>query len=225
MHDDLWAGVLLKLDHGSFHLDQMGRSIQPPERTHLNVALEASGAIIDTGWQRSFYAYFDAFLSATRSIPEILQCCFGYDRDNRMKMWFDALPPDEQQRRHDFTARFEPALQTFRALHLGKARHRSQHRRGFAQVDVEISDWFGVMHAGGSIERLPSARSRQIDDPNLAFLARPTPLRPTWTDFTINGLPLFEECTKYLEAAKSLVDDARKVVDSVHGNDNLTEPR
>jgi hypothetical protein len=73
LHEELWAGVLLKVEHANFHFSQMGRSIQPSERTHYNVAIEASGTIIDTGWQRSFYAYFDAFLSAVRSVPEILQ--------------------------------------------------------------------------------------------------------------------------------------------------------
>jgi hypothetical protein len=56
-----------------------GRSIQSPEQTAINVALQASGAIIDTGWRRSFYAYLDAFLSTARSVPEIIQCCFGVD--------------------------------------------------------------------------------------------------------------------------------------------------
>jgi hypothetical protein len=122
LHEELWAGVLLKVEHAGFHFDRMGQSIQPPERTHYNVALEASGTILDTGWQRSFYAYFDAFLSAARSVPEILQCCFGHDPNHRMKAWFDALPPDEQRRRKEFSARFAPALSTFRSLDLGAAR-------------------------------------------------------------------------------------------------------
>ncbi|MGH6636950.1 MAG: hypothetical protein ACRED0_12755, partial [Gammaproteobacteria bacterium] len=66
----------------------MDRSLQPPEQTTNNVVLEASGAIIDTGWQRSFYAHFDAFLSATRSVPWIIQCCFGADlANNVMRDW------------------------------------------------------------------------------------------------------------------------------------------
>jgi hypothetical protein len=154
-HDLLWAGVHLKLDHAAFHFDQMGRSIQPPEQTAVNVALEASGAILDTGWQRSLYAYFDAFLSAARAIPEILQCCFGHDRDGRMQAWFVALPLDEQDRRKQFRISFQPAYNTFRTLSLGNARHISEHRRGFAQVDVSISDYFGVIHIGDSITRVP----------------------------------------------------------------------
>jgi hypothetical protein len=224
LHEELWAGVLLKVEHANFHFSQMGRSIQPPERTHYNVAIEASGAIIDTGWQRSFYAYFDAFLSAARSVPEILQCCFGYDPSHHMKAWFDALPDDEQRRRKEFSTRFASALNTFRSLDLTTARHVSEHRRGFAQVDVAISDYFGVMHVGGTIRPLPSATSRQIDDPNVAFLATPLPLRPSWQDFKINERPLFAECDEYLRKAQALIDDARKIVDQVHGHDHLTHP-
>ena len=33
MHDELWAAVQLKLDNAEFHLAQMRRSIQGPERT------------------------------------------------------------------------------------------------------------------------------------------------------------------------------------------------
>ena len=69
MDKKLWAGVALKLQNAEFHFDMMGRSTQPPEQTAINVTLQASGALIDTGWQRSFYAYLDAFLSAARSAP------------------------------------------------------------------------------------------------------------------------------------------------------------
>ena len=75
MDEKLWAGVELKLLYAEFHFDMMGRSIQPPKQTSINVALQASG------WQRSFYAYLDAFLSTARSVPEIIQCCFGVRND------------------------------------------------------------------------------------------------------------------------------------------------
>ena len=78
---ELWAGVDLKLQNAEFHLSQMQRHwSRRPEP-----ALEASGAIIDTEWQRSFYAHFDAFLSAARSVAEVIRCCFGVDRV--MKAW------------------------------------------------------------------------------------------------------------------------------------------
>jgi hypothetical protein len=85
MDEKLWAGVGLKLQNAEFHLLQMERSLDLPEPT----ALEASGMIVDTGWHRAFYAHLDAFLSAARSVPEIIQCCFGVDLGHpEMKEWF-----------------------------------------------------------------------------------------------------------------------------------------
>ena len=111
MDEKLWAGVELKLQNAEFFFEMMGRSLQPPKQTSINVALQASGAIIDTDWQRSFYAYLDAFLSTARSVPEIIQCCFGVDLGHpEMKKWFNTLPADEQDRRHEFKKAFQPAL-------------------------------------------------------------------------------------------------------------------
>jgi hypothetical protein len=67
MHDELWTGVELKFQNAKFHLEQMTRSIQPPQRTGHSVALEASGAIIGgPDWQEAFYAHLDAFLHSQR---------------------------------------------------------------------------------------------------------------------------------------------------------------
>jgi hypothetical protein len=66
----------------------MAKALQPPERTAMNVALQASGTIIDTQWQRSIYARLDAFLSATRSVAEIIKCCFGADTHPKMTNMF-----------------------------------------------------------------------------------------------------------------------------------------
>ena len=116
MHDELWAGVELKLQNAEFHLQRMGQSLEPPERTATNVALQASGAILDTGWQRSFYAHLDAFLSATRSVPEIIQCCFGVDEGHpTMRSWFANLPQTERLRRRDFKKQFKTSYDSFRA--------------------------------------------------------------------------------------------------------------
>jgi hypothetical protein len=52
MHDELWAGVDLKLENAFFHLNEMDRALQLPERTHYSVALQASGAIVGKDWQR-----------------------------------------------------------------------------------------------------------------------------------------------------------------------------
>jgi hypothetical protein len=189
MDEKLWAGVELKLQYAEFHFDKLGRSLQPPKQTSTNVALQASGAIIDTGWQRSFYAYLDAFLSRARSVPEIIQCCFGVDDrgPREIKEWFKKLPADELDRRQEFKKHFKRHYDCFRALPLGRARHISEHRTGVAPVTVTISGRFGVTYIGNAVEHIPLSETRQIDDPELAFLAHPIPVQPTWNDFTIEG--------------------------------------
>ena len=226
MHENLWAGVELKLQNAEFHLQRMGRSLEPPERTHWNVALEASGAIIDTGWQRSFYAYLDAFLSAARSVPEIIQCCSGVDRANReMKDWFDGLSADERDRRNEFKKKFEPLYRGFRALRLSTVRHISEHRTGVAPARVTISGLFGMPYIGSATERVPISETRQIDDPALALLlAKPHPIQPRWDDFDIEGQPLFPACQDYLDGARTLMNDARRISGQVHGTKSLTPP-
>ena len=225
MDENLWAGTVLKLEYAEFHLQKMGDSIQPAERTHFNAAREAAGTIIDTRWQRSFYAYFDAFISAARSIPEIIQCCFGTDRANReMKTWFDQLPVDERDRRRQFSSQFMPAYDGFRALPLGAVRHVIEHRSGVAPATVSISGLFGVIYAGGPATPVPISETRQIDDPALSFLGRPRAMLPKWDDFKIEGRPLFPESRAYLDAAVALRDAARGIALQVHGGNSVTWP-
>jgi hypothetical protein len=224
MHEELWAGVELKLQNAEFHLQRMGRSLEPPERTHRNVALEASGAIIDTGWQRSFYAHLDAFLSATRSVAEIIKCCFGVDSHPAMTAGFDQLPAEEQDRRRKFRRQFQTYYDGFCRLPLGTARHISEHRTGYAPVTVTINGSFGVTYTGGPVSRVPISETRQIDDPNFAWLAKPHPVLPNWDNFDIEGQGLFPACQDYLDGARALMNDARRISGKVHGTNSLTPP-
>ncbi len=219
MHEELWVGVELKLQYAEFHLRQMERSLQPPERTATNVALEASGAILDTGWQRSFYACLDAFLVAARSVPEVIQCCFGADRGHPVvRDWFDSLPSAERNRRNAFRDQFKGTHDAFRVLPLSKARDISVHRTGYAPVKVAITGVFGVTYVGGPTEQVPMSETR------LAFLAKPMPLRALWDDFEIDGRPLFPTCHDYLKSARGLIDEARSISNRVHGTNRLTSP-
>src|SRR5579872_1751560 len=128
MHEELWQGVHLKVQHADFFLKQMGQALQPPERTHQNVMLQSTGVIIDTAWQRAFYAYFDAFLAMTRSVAEVINACFGHDRSPAMKAWFDALDAGERTRRDAFSAAFKAGHEAFQKLALSNARNVSMHR-------------------------------------------------------------------------------------------------
>jgi hypothetical protein len=81
-HRVLWTGIDLKQDHANFHLERMGAAPRAPERTGHEFFKTRRGE--EHEWQRPFYAHLDAFLSAARSIPELIQCCFGHDGDRRM---------------------------------------------------------------------------------------------------------------------------------------------
>ncbi len=224
MHEELWASVELKLQNAEFHLRQMARSLESPERTATNVALEASDAIIDTGWQLSFYAHLDAFLSAARSVAEIIKCCFGVDKHPKMKDWFDELSADERDRRREFRKLFQTHYKGFHQLPLDEARHISEHRAGYAPVTVKISGRFGVTYIGSPAKRVPISESPQIDDPNLAWMAKSQPVRPKWGDFVIDGKGLFPTCRDYLDRARDLIKKARRISGQVHGNNSLTRP-
>ena len=233
MHEELWAGVVLKATNADFFLEQMGRSLQPPERTAINVALESTGTIIGTQWQRALYAYLDAFLAMGRSVPEVIKCCFGEDTSNRlMRDWFNALDAAERIRRHIFSTQFEPDHEAFRNLPLSTARNITMHRTGFAPVEVTISGRFGVSYTGSPVQRVPDIETRPIapsDDPAdpavlWAATLPPVPVRPMWTDFTIAGRPLFPECQVYLGHAQTLVEHACSIAQQVHGGDSLTPP-
>src|SRR5262245_26254511 len=114
----------------------MQRAIEPPEQTAVNVALMSvalmsSGAIVSKMWQQPFYANFDAFLGATRSIAEIIQCCFGRDRALQMKSWFASLDQAEQDRRKKFSDEFNPDYSKFVEHPLTNARNITFHRTGY----------------------------------------------------------------------------------------------
>ena len=226
MHEDLRAGVDVKQGYAEFFLEEMTRSLQPPKGAAV---LEAAGAIVDTQWQRSFYPNLDAFLAMARSIPEIIQACFGADLGSRpMKLWFGALPPDARTRRKKFSAGFKPCYDKFRQHPLSNARNISFHRTGYPDVQVSITGRFGVNHIGSPVKPVPTAESRPVSDIGdrpvgvWAATQAPLPIRPSWTDFTLDGKPLFEECRAYLELAKQLIDQARDICTRVHGTDSLT---
>jgi len=235
MHEELWAGVVLKVTNAGFFLEQMGRSLQPPERTAINVALQSAGTIIGTQWQRALYAHLDAFLAMGRSVPEVIKCCFGKDTSNRlMRDWFKALDAAERNRRHMFSTQFQAEYETFGRLLLSTARNITLHRSGFPPVEVTISGRFGVSYTGSPIQRVSDIETSPIvpsDDPAdpailLAFAAArsPVPVQPMWTDFAIAGRPLFPECQAYLGHAQNLVEHARSIAQQVHGGDSLTAP-
>ena len=92
MHEQLWAGVGLKLQYAAFHLEKMSGSLQPPERTGHNVAQQAAGAVIDELLIRNINAKVRASpiggkLSEVEVvIPEIRMTNIGKDSENGAEM-------------------------------------------------------------------------------------------------------------------------------------------
>jgi hypothetical protein len=160
--EGLWAGIDLKHDHAQFHFERMSAALHPPEATAFTAIMASRGAIIGHEWHRPFYAHLDAFLSAARSIPELIRCCFGYDTDNRMRRWFSALNASERARRRLFSESFEASYVAFRQLPLGTARHESEHRKGYPPATVTTTGLLGVTYAGDPITRLPSSETRSL---------------------------------------------------------------
>jgi hypothetical protein len=218
MHDELWAGPELKLDYAWFHFQKMETSLAPRERTRLSTEY---GVTMHAGPQHSMFAHFDAFLSAARSIPEIIQCCFGDDR--YMRKWLETLPLDERSRRSAFRDEFT-GYGKFRAIPLSQTRHTSEHRRGYASVEVKITARFGVVHIGGPAKPILAAKMPPIDNPPLPLKVQATPVEPRHGDFTIEGQPLFDVCRHYLEQAQQLINGGRVIADRIHGGKPLTLP-
>jgi hypothetical protein len=224
MHDELWAGVHSKLEAAQSHFEGMGRSLEPPPRTQTNVALEASGAILDTRWQETFYAELDAFLSATRSVAQVIKCCFGVDQGHpEMRAWFNTLRAEEQDRRRDFWRQFQATYNAFSDLPLSRARNTSEHRAGYPPVEVTISGMFGTRYVGSPTQRVPISETQPLE-PEHAWMATHIPIRPRWSEFRIGEEELFTACQRYIEDAQRLVAKARCISDQVHGTHDLTQP-
>lgn len=224
MNESLWAGTDLKLEHGLFHLTKMKQCFQPPTDWYATVH-ENCGAIVDTGWQRSLYAYFDAFLMALRSTPEVIRCCFGIDNSKFMAPWLDSLPASERHARKAFQIEYERHYKLFRDLPLSMERHVIEHRSGVANIKVAVIGSFGVVYIGGPTTRVPLSETPSMPNPNhQLLLAKARALRPRWEDFTIEGRQLFPECDDYLNQAQALVATARGISQRTQGNIQLTTP-
>jgi hypothetical protein len=211
----------------------MSRCLQGPERTHMAVVLEASGAIVGHDWQSSFYSLVDSFLTKARSVAWIIEACFGDDHRGsaEMRVWWQGLSPDEQRRRTDFSDQFRADKKAFSDHPLTTERNVSEHRLGSPNIEGKVHGPFGQIHAANPTSRIPDAESRPLepslsDDTALQWAATlpAQPVRPRPEQFTIGGKPLFPECQNYLALARELVSKAHAIARSVHGNNYLTIP-
>jgi hypothetical protein len=219
----LWSGADLKIASANFFLGELSRSLQPPEQTAINVVLESSGAIVGNLWQQSFYPRLDAFLAMARSVPDVIESCFGGDRVLIKTPWWKTLTSGEKTRRLRFSRQFRRKCKAFSGHALSKARNVSFHRDGYASVEVKVTGRFGVAYIGSPVRSVPIAE-RHPNNPGPPFQQTALPIRPMWSDFTIDGKPLFPECQAYLQLAADLRAKGHAIYQQVHGSNSLTPP-
>jgi hypothetical protein len=235
MHEDLRANVDRKVQEAHRAYEQMEKALRSSERTQMSAALEAAGAIVDSRWQESFWPAVGDFLAKVRSVPWIIEACFGYDYHSpQMKAWLDSLPADERQRRKGFSSQFADDQKAFRQHHLTNERDVTVHRLGFPDVKVGVVGPFGQVHTATPTTHIPTVESRPLEanmgeDPALQWAATqpPRPVRtPRPDQFTVGagGKPLFAECRAYLELAQQLAEKARGISTNVHGTGHLSTP-
>src|SRR5579871_5644782 len=105
---DHFAGIARKVEQARTHLANMGRVIlrpchRPAGQTSMPVA-----RLVDVYHVRhdQFDAEVNAFLSATRSVPDLITYRFGLDRPEK-NVWLNGPDPGERQRRRRFARKFE----------------------------------------------------------------------------------------------------------------------
>jgi hypothetical protein len=231
--------VEFKFEKAKRRLDEMGKALVPPMLDRRHVAVMSSGAVLHHEWREPFDAELNGFLSTTRSVPELIQYRFGYDRPNKKRnAWLLPLDQKEQARRIQFHQQFEAKFEQFRQLPLTEERHITEHRNGIAHWEVRVRDLWGREYVGGPKQRIPdivSAPTYPGDDPALACVAANSilPLIPKHTDFWwaipqpgggLLRVPLFPECRKFLAEAEALVTHARALFQQIHGGYQLTLP-
>ena len=162
-------------------------------------------------------------LGATRSVPDVIQKCFGDDNLSKEE-WPQPLDAEETARRKSFQDEFASLRRDFNKLLLSRVRVGTFHWLGVPPVQAKARVWLGQEYTGGPLEFIPSAASRQLPpetDPAVVVIAgKPLPVEPSWQDFTLEipqgdgttqSSPLFEECRTYLRAAKELVKESKKI--------------
>jgi hypothetical protein len=229
MYDELWIGVEFKLKEARFFLDRMGEVLVP----HYQHPAYGPSVV---KWQPDFYFYLDAFLGATRSVPDVIQKCFGLD-PHSPKDWPQPLNAEESGRRKMFQDEFTGRYQAFSHQPLSRVRVGTFHWLGFPSVQTKAKGFFGQEYTGKPGNPIPSTAARPWPDgtdPTLVVLfSKPFPVDPSWKDFTLElprddgtteSKPLFSECEAYLDSARQLVQESRELCERIHGKAKLTSP-
>jgi hypothetical protein len=233
VYEHLWLGVDARIAEAHHACGEMYRSLQqPPEHRHWNVALMA-GAVFHSPWQDHFYGHVSTFLAKVRSVPSIIEACFGADRGSpEMRDWLKGVPPDELCRREAFSDKFRADRQTFRDHHLTNERDVSEHRRGFPNIEATVVGPFGTEYVARPDRRIPTSECRPLE-PDIdgdsgkmwAATLPPRPIDPPRPDqWTVKGRPLFDECRAYLQLAQDIRVRAQVICDAEHAGRHLSAP-
>jgi len=186
MHEALWQGIEFKLAEAKFFLDLMGKVLVPPQLNdpHWHPAY---GPPV-TQWQPDFYYYLDAFIGSTRSIPDVIQKCFGWDQRSRQE-WPQPLDTGEVDRRERFQAQFTGLYVAYHRLPLSRVRVGTFHWLGFPSVQTKGKVFCGQEYTGKPGQTMPRTACRQFppgtDPVFLALFSKPWPVEPSWKDFTL----------------------------------------
>jgi hypothetical protein len=236
---DYFDVVDSKLREGNEHLKTMGKVIIHPRHrpgfTNQQAAiLSCSNTLIWHLWHDPFNSALNAFLSATRSVPDVIRNRFGYDRPGK-NAWLVKLDPAEKKRRRLFSEQFEKDFKLFRRLPLNEERNEAHHGSGVAHWEVVVQGKWGT-YVGGPLQRLPQTESREdFPDLPLGWLegACTRELEVSWTDFwwvipqddnPPLRVPLFDECKNFLGQAEKLAEHGRKLFKQFHEGQPFTLP-
>jgi hypothetical protein len=234
MHEELWQGIEFKLAEAEFFLDRMGKVLLPAHITdpRWHPAYGHSAA----HWQPDFYFFLDAFIGATRSVPDVIQKCFGWDERSKDE-WPQPLDCDETDRRRKFQARFTGLYVAFHRQALSRVRVGTFHWRGMPSVQTKARVFCGPEFTGKPGQIVPSAAPRRFppgtDPAFVALFGEPLPVEPHWEDFTLEiprddgtteSSPLFPACQAYSRSAQELVKESKELCELLHGESKLTPP-
>jgi hypothetical protein len=234
MHEELWQGIDFKLAEADFFLDRMSKILLPP-RLNDPTWDPAYGASV-AQWQPDFYFYLDAFIGATRSVPDVIQKCFGWDKRSKDE-WPHPPDGDEIDRRDKFQAEFTGLYVAFHRQPLSRVRVGTFHWRGMPSVQTKAKVFCGQEYTGKPGQLVPSAAPRQFplgtDPAFLALFSKPWPVEPSWQDFTLEiprddgtseSSRLIPACRAYLHSAQQLLKESKELCDRLHGAYKLTPP-
>jgi hypothetical protein len=158
--------------------------------------MSCPGTIIVHNWHDKFEGELNAFLAATRSVPDIITKQLGYDaRGLKLPWYLRWLPGDlqsaqtgtdawvlsvtkeEKKRRRKFHRKFEKKFIQFRRHPLSNERHEVMHRSGLPHWEVRVKGTFKT-YIGGPMNPLPPQEDWPViprEDPAFWALADTSP--------------------------------------------------